>query len=78
MRIQWGDHVSKHIPYPGTPRLGEGGRWDSLLSWKPSDRSGSASDGQQGALAPHQLGVVAPSLGIPPKCLIPTGHLREP
>lgn len=43
--------------YPGTPRLGEEGRWEeSLPPRKPGDGSGSASDGQQRALALHESG----------------------
>lgn len=43
--------------YPGTLTLGEGGRWEEgLPPRKPGDGSGSASDGQQRALALHAWG----------------------
>ena len=43
--------------YPGTLTLGEEGRWEEgLPPRKPGDGSGSASDGQQRALAVHEWG----------------------
>lgn len=43
--------------YPGTPRLGAEGSWEEgLPPRKPGDGCGSASDGQQRALALHEWG----------------------